>query len=348
MIKKNPYNTIFGKEPPQNISRATQMMEVLNSFEEEPPLQQIYMITGIRGCGKTVFMTEVSKELKKDKDWIVVELNSSQNLLNDLAAYLASENELANIFKNASINLSVFGIGLQVKESVPIANIQLALTKMLESLKKHGKKVLICIDEVTVTEHMKAFAGAFQIYVRQDLPVFLLMTGLYENINNLQNQDNLTFLYRAPKIEMRTLNIGSISDNYRKNFDLSKEDSDYMARLTRGYAFAFQVLGYFTWRCDGNYEKAIPDFRQYLEDYVYEKVWDEMSSGDRKLAYGVAKSENGKAKNIKTILDLSDNEYSVYRDRLVKRGILNGKEHGYVRFTLPLFEEYVIRAYEMI
>ncbi len=348
MIKKNPYNTIFGKEPPQNISRATQMMEVLNSFEEEPPLQQIYMITGIRGCGKTVFMTEVSKELKKDKDWIVVELNSSQDLLNDLAAHLASENELANIFKNASINLSVFGIGFQVKESVPIANIQLALTKMLESLKKHGKKVLICIDEVTATEYMKAFAGAFQIFVRQDLPVFLLMTGLYENINNLQNQDNLTFLYRAPKLEMRTLNIGSISDNYRKNFDLNKEDSDYMARLTKGYAFAFQVLGYFTWRSDGDYEQAIPDFRQYLEDYVYEKVWDEMSSGDRKLAYGVAKSENGKAKNIKSILDISDNEYSVYRDRLVKRGILNGKEHGYVRFTLPLFEEYVIRSYEMI
>lgn len=120
----------------------------------------------------------------------------------------------------------MFGIGLQVKESVPIANIQLALTKMLESLKKHGKKVLICIDEVTATEYMKAFAGAFQIFVRQDLPVFFLMTGLYENINNLQNQDNLTFLYRAPKLEMRTLNIGSISDNYRKNFDLNKEDSE--------------------------------------------------------------------------------------------------------------------------
>lgn len=347
MTKKNPYNTIFGKEPPQNISRATQMTEVLSSFEEEPSVQQIYMITGIRGCGKTVFMTEISKELAKDKDWIVVELNSSQDLLKDLTAYLGSENELAKIFKNASINLSVFGIGLEVKGSVPISNIQLALTKMLESLKKQGKKVLVCIDEVTVTEHMKAFAGAFQIFVRQDLPIYLLMTGLFENINNLQNEDNLTFLYRAPKIELRPLNLGSISNNYQKNFELSKENADHMARLTKGYSFAFQVLGYFTWKSEGDYKQAIPDFRQYLEDYVYEKVWDEMSAGDRRLAYGVAKSENGKAKDIKTILSMSDNEYSVYRDRLVKRGVLNGKEHGYVRFTLPLFEDYVIRSYEM-
>lgn len=348
MIKKNPYNTIFGKEPPQSISRATQLTEVISSFEEEPPLQQIYMITGIRGCGKTVFMTEISHELAKNKDWVIVELNSSQELLTDLAAYLGSENELAKIFKNANINLSVFGIGLTVKESVPITNIQLALTKMLESLKKHGKKVLICIDEVTVTEHMKAFASAFQIFVRQDLPVYLLMTGLYENINNLQNEDNLTFLYRAPKIEMKPLNLGSISDNYRKNFELDKEDADYMARLTKGYSFAFQVLGHFTWRHDGDYKSAISDFRQYLEDYVYEKVWDEMSSGDRRLAYGVAKSENGKAKEVKSIISMSDNEYSVYRDRLVKRGVLNGKEHGYVRFTLPMFEEYAVRSYEMM
>ena len=45
---------IFGKEPPQIISRVTQSSEVLMSFQEEPPEQQIYMITGVRGCGKTV------------------------------------------------------------------------------------------------------------------------------------------------------------------------------------------------------------------------------------------------------------------------------------------------------
>lgn len=97
---------------------------------------------------------------------------------------------------------------------------------------------------------------------------------------------------------------------------------------------------------DGDYQAALPEVRQYLEDYVYEKIWAEMSSGDRKLAYGVAKSEGGKAKEIKKILSLADNEYSPYRDRLVKRGILIGEEYGRVRFSLPMFEEYVIRNYD--
>ena len=340
-MPKNPYTLIFGKEPIQVISRAAQMSEILESFGEEPPLQQIYMITGIRGCGKTVFMTEAAKDLKQEDEWIVVELSSSGQLLEDLAASLASENTLAKIFQNASINLSFFGIGLEVKGSVPISNIQVALTKMLESLKKHGKRVLICIDEVTVTDSMKAFAGAFQIFVRQELPVFLLMTGLYENINNLQNENNLTFLYRAPKIELKPLNLLAVADNYRNIFDITSENAMNMAMTTRGYSFAFQVLGHFTWKNGGDYAKALPQFKQYMEDYVYEKIWSELSEGDKKLVYGVAKSENGRAKEIKSITGLSDNEYSVYRDRLIKRGILDGSSHGYVKITLPLFEEYV-------
>ena len=67
-----------------------------------------------------------------------------------------------------------------------------------------------------------------------------------------------------------------------------------------------------------------------------------MSEGDRRLACGVAGSESGKAKDIKSLTGISDNEYSVYRDRLVKRGILDGSTHGSVKFTLPMFEEYVV------
>ncbi len=347
-MKKNPYSLLFGKEPKLSISRAAQQQEIIESFNEEQPSQQIYMITGVRGCGKTVFMTEISKKLKELDDWIIVELNSSENLLLDLAASLGSEDYLARIFQQASINLSFFGIGLEVKGSVPITNVQVAISRMLDSIKKHKKKLLVCIDEATNTKYMRSFASAFQIFVRQDLPVFLLMTGLYENINNIQNEKNLTFLYRAPKVELKPLNIKTIANNYAKSFSIDQTDALAMAKLTKGYSFAFQVLGYFTWAKDGKYKEAIEDYRQYLEDYVYEKIWSEMSSGDKKFAYGVAKSESGKAKEIKDILNLKNGEYTPYRDRLIKRGILDGSEHGKVRFILPLFEDYVMYHFEEI
>ena len=46
-------------------------------------------------------------------------------------------------------------------------------------------RLLITIDEVVYSEQMKVFVSAFQIFMRQDYPIFLLMTGLYENIYEL-------------------------------------------------------------------------------------------------------------------------------------------------------------------
>ena len=70
----------------------------------------------------------------------------------------------------------------------------------MKRIKKKRKRVLVTIDEAVCNDTMKEFVSLFQIYMRQDLPVFLLMTGLYENIYELQNEKRLTFLYRAPKI----------------------------------------------------------------------------------------------------------------------------------------------------
>ena len=348
MVKKskNPYNLLFGQEPGQLISRSSQQMVILEEFLNDPPVQQVYMITGIRGTGKTVFMTDTANEICSEKEWIRVELSSASDMLSDLASALASEDNLARFFQSANINLSFFGIGLEVKGSVAITNIQVALTKMLESIKKHNKKVLVCIDEVTASEHMKVFASAYQIFVRKKLPLYLLMTGLYENIDNLQNEDNLTFLHRAPKLWLKPLNIGTIADNYKKIFGLDDAGSLKMAKLTKGYSFAFQVLGYYTYKHGGNPDEALPEYRQYLEDYVYDKIWSEMSRGDRRLAYGIAKSKSGKSSEIKEILNISSNEYNPYRDRLKKKGIINAEEHGYISFILPLFEDFVIRCYE--
>ena len=344
-MDRNPYTLVFGKEPAQAISRASQSVEIMENFCREEPSQQIYMITGVRGTGKTVFMTDISRKMRQKRDWIVVELNPERNLLKSLASKLSSEDELAKIFQNARINLSFFGIGLEVTGTAPVTDIEAALVKMLESLKRHGKRVLIAIDEVVSTPDMRVFSSAFQIFVRQDLPVFLLMTGLYENINALQNEKSLTFLYRAPKMELAPLNIGAVARNYKKTFQLDDSSALEMAKLTRGYSFAFQVLGYFTWENHGKTDGVLDDYRQYLEDYVYEKIWAELSRGDRRVLFGIARSETGKISEIRDILQMETNQFNPYRKRLIRRGIINGEVRGYVHFVLPLFEQFVLENY---
>ena len=47
-------------------------------------------------------------------------------------------------------------------------------------------------------------------------------------------------------------------------------------------------------------------------------------------------------KEIREHLGMETNEFNPYRKRLIKKGIVSGETRGYVFFTLPLFERYVI------
>lgn len=337
----NPYTLSFGKSPEQIIERLSQMNEIISVFRGDPPTQQAYIITGVRGSGKTVFMTEIIKRLEKWTDWITVELNPERDLLTGIAAKLSSENELARIFRNAKINLSFFGLGLEIKGTAPVTDIEVALSKMLSTLKRHGKKVLIAIDEVVNSQTMREFAHAFQMLLRQDLPVYLLVTGLYDNIYSLQNEKTLTFLYRAPKIHLTPLSIGTIADNYSRTIQLPKETALEMAKLTKGYPFAFQVLGYQTYENGGDYVGALPKYKQYLEEFVYEKKWSELSNTDKKVLFAILQAQTGRIADIRERLGMSTNQFNPYRARLIRKGVVNGDQYGYLRFALPLFDEFV-------
>lgn len=342
---QNPFTLTFGKSPLEPVERPLQTSEIIDTFTSDPINQQMFLITGVRGSGKTVMMTEISQLLRKRDDWIVIELNPTTDLLQGMLSKLNSDHICAPIIKSAKIDLSFFGFGVSIEGSSPITDTETAIITILNKLKHQGKRLLITIDEVTNSEFMHVFASSFQIFVRQDLPVFLLATGLYENIDELQNEKNLTFLYRAPKIVMKPLNIQAIANKYKKIFHIKAEQASQMAALTKGYPFAFQVLGYLTWNHNGDYLSVMDEYEQYLSEFVYDKIWSELSQKDRMVAKGIADTENGKIKDIREYLNMETNEFNPYRKRLIKKGILSGEQRGYVYFTLPLFDKYVIENY---
>ncbi len=345
MISHNPYTLLFGQEPANIIPRRNETAAILSSFLGDFPTQQVYMITGIRGSGKTVLMTEVSRQIREKDEWVVIELNPERSLLEDLATKLNSDQTLVQIFRNAKINLSFFGIGIDISGTSPVTNIETAIQKMLETLQKKGKRILLTIDEAYSTPSMKEFVHSFQIFIRQNLPVFLLMTGLYHNIDTLQNEKGLTFLYRAPKIELQPLSIRTIAQNYQDTFQLDKSSAAAMAAMTKGYSFAFQVLGYLTWEAEGKFQNVISEYQRYLADYAYDKIWSELSDTDRKIAYGIASTPSTKVADIRTTLQIDTNHFNPYRKRLIRKGILNGNLYGNVEFTLPFFKEYILENY---
>ena len=243
----NPFTLSFGKKPLQYISRLSQTQQILETFQAPVPSNQIFMITGVRGSGKTVMMTNIAHELKADDSWIVIELNPTRDLLQSLAAKIYSLPEMHARFLNARLDFSAFGLGLSVENAAPATDIENVLELMLDHIKESGKRLLITIDEVTCSEYIRIFISSFQIFLRQEQPIFLLMTGLYENLYDLQNDKSLTFLYRAPKLLLEPLNYTAVRNHYMKIFNIDTESASKMTSLTKGYPFAFQVLGYLYW-----------------------------------------------------------------------------------------------------
>ena len=101
------------------------------------------------------------------------------------------------------------------------------------------------------------------------------------------------------------------------------------------------MLGYLCYKKNETYEKVLDEFDAYLDEYVYEKIWHELSEQDKKVAVAIGKSESGKVEQLREILKMDSSKFSVYRNRLMKRGLIRSQSYGYLEFTLPRFDHFV-------
>lgn len=168
------------------------------------------------------------------------------------------------------------------------------------------------------------------------------MTGLFENIYELKNDESLTFLYRAPKITLEPLNISAVANAYISLLGLKEECAIECAKLTKGYAYAYQVLGYVLFESGKKKidRDVLAHVDQYLQEYAYIKCWYELSNNDKRFLLAF-KKETESTQEILKITKFKKNTYSVYRDRLIKRGYINATSIGQLSLSLPRFIEFL-------
>lgn len=346
-MKSNPFTLTFGKQPNLLISRGAETGQIINTYNSENPVTQTYLIEGIRGSGKTVMMTTIAKELEESPDWVVVNLNAARNLLDDLARTLKNAvKRIPNLLKQG-VSVSVAGIGVGINGTEEKSDSVSEIEDILRLLKKKDKKLLITIDEVLHDENMRIFASEFQIFLREEYPVFLIMTGLYENLNSIQNDPQLTFLLRSPKIKIEPLSIPAIVREYEDAFDIDEDTAKLLAHATKGYAFAFQALGALYWdnRKSLSIEKIIKRLDGLLDEFVYRKIWEGLSSQEKKFISAMDDENSMTAVEICEKSGIKKSSVAKYRERLINIGVIYSPEYGRVALSLPRFS-HVISLYE--
>ncbi len=349
---QNPFSTTFSKFPEYSYISTNEPREIIENFSYDSPSESVYKITGIRGSGKTVILAGVQEELKSEdnarKGWLVYTLNPTRDMLHQFAAYLYSEKFIKESIqsKSISISASIFGtgggIGYSAQKDEKYFDTGVEIRKMLDVAKKKKKKILICVDEVSKTNDMIVFALEFGGWLISGYPVYIVCTGLYENVIELGNVKNLTFFRRGTSIETKPLNHIKMSEMYRSLLDVDVDTSKHMAAITNGYAYAFQQLGalYFKNGKKESFDSIVDELKRELFSYSYEKIWEELTAEDRFLASLLTEKEEYKRAEVMELMGDKSGNYSMYRDRLLKRGVIRARQ-GYIGLNPPFFAEYV-------
>ncbi len=338
--QQNPFNVTFGKEPNETISRKGEVEEIHNSLSLGLSNDEAFIISGVRGSGKTVAMTMTSDYCKKQPGWVVVDLNPEGNLLEQLASKILDAVRLKKLFLKAEFNFSFQGIGFTLSGERPVENVSSLLSNELEHLKNKGMRLLITIDEVSLSQPIREFVHEFQAFLRAKYDVYLVMTGLYQNVSSFTKQRNVTFLCRAPKIYLKPLNLMAIAHSYAKIFDLDEASSAKLAKFTKGYAYAYQLLGDILF-ISGDHslsEENVRKFDETIYERSYSIIYSELTTREKAILF--SSLEDNSNKGILKRLSISKSQLSNYKSVLSKKGILEENVKGIV-FALPRFKEFL-------
>ena len=296
-VLMNPFNPSFGKVPEIFLGRSGILKKIVQGLENYNSPYQTTMIYGVRGVGKTSLLTDVAHTMKKKENWIVVNLIPNVNLMSNLmeSIYQQATSEVKKILDRIDgVKLSAFkeAVGIEFHKSSYKFTTQVMLESVLKKLKAQGIHLLVTIDEAASTEEIKNFAALYQVMIREEYWISLIMTGLPEQISELQNDKVLTFLLRSKKIKLDPLKAMDIKYRYKRVFTqanrkLSDDLATKMTLLTNGYAYAFQLLGYLVWESENSViteetlKSILDEYKEELYSNVYSKIYTELSSMDR-------------------------------------------------------------------
>ena len=339
----NPFKISFGVKPSNFINRLEQSDYIIETFSAREVYTNAMIITGPRGSGKTVMLSNIASHFKEDDNWLVVELIPSYDMLEQLASKLYDSSLARRLFDGKTFGFSFQGFSLSIKGEKPITNVTSLIEILLSKLKKKNKRLLILVDEIAKNDYVRQFAQTFQLLLREQYDIFLLSTGLYNNIYELQNDKTLTFLYRSIKISLDPLNLQTIAFSYQNYLKISEKVAIDLAKLTKGYAFAYQVVGFIMLKNKYSQinEELLIEVDQYLKEYTYDKTWSELSANDRRFLMGFHNDGIHDVKDLLIDTKMDKKTFSIYRDRLIKKGLINNEGYGKLSLSLPRFYNFI-------
>lgn len=370
----NPFKPTAGKMPPILIGRQSIIDDFKEGLENGAGAPgRLMLITGQRGYGKTVMLTELGR-VAKAAGWEVISETASEGMCDRLASALVRPGmKLRGVNVQPSIGVSGILNASLGGASFSVDQVALTLREVVnQRLAKmpRSKGIVFTIDEAQAASmaDMVALATTIQHVIRdEDMRdvsdsdkhgVAFVFAALPSLMDELLHERVLTFLRRSVQHDLGLVAYPDVRSAYIEvvregGLAIDSEVAELAAEASDGYPYMIQLVGYYMWRAAevrGSKEIEEADVIQgkkdalvLFDDAVCAPLFDGLTAAQKMFVKAVAKEapQPAKVSEIANRAHRSASWVSKYRASLIKERVVESAGYGLVRLSASHLAEYV-------
>jgi len=342
------------------------------------------LMVGLRGVGKTVLLVEIQERAKKLKYEVVkIEAPEDKDLpallipplrevllrLDRMEGAGDMVKRALRIFKGFSLKLDPEGavsLGLNIDVEVGVGDsgdLEADLTSLFlaigEAAESRKTAVALMIDEMQYISRrdLGALIAAVHAVGQQQLPLVLVGAGLPQLVALAgEAKSYAERLFTYPK-------IGALNDKdaekalrepvAQSGVDFKDDAVKEILKLTRGYPYFIQEWGYETWNLAktspislADVKTATPNVIAKLDESFFRVRFDRLTPSERDYLRAMAQLGPGphRSGDITNVLGVKVESKGPTRSSLIAKGMIFSPAHGDTAFTVPLFDQFMLRT----
>lgn len=342
------------------------------------------MLLGLRGVGKTVLLNKIEEmaeaaghvtsliEAPEDRalsELLVPRINQTLRKLSTVENAKAAAHRALRALRSfaSTFTLSYGDTSISVDPEAGTADsgdMEADLSELFvrvgEAAKAAGKAWTLLIDEVQYLhpQDLAALIVALHKVNQRALPILFFGAGLPQVAalsGNAKSYAERLFHYPA---------VGALDEidaeiAIRQPIENEGEhiDNDAIGEIltkTKGYPYFLQEWGYQCWNiAEGpritleDASKAAVEATRRLDEGFFKVRFDRLTPKEREYVIAMAKlgSEPYRSSDIADALHETHQSLGPRRAQIIKKGMIYSPSHGDLAFTVPMFNEYLVRKY---
>lgn len=342
------------------------------------------MLLGLRGVGKTVLLNKI-KEMAENAGHLTSSIEAPENKslgelltpqLYSVLLKLSTKEKAKALAHKAKRGLRSFASTFKITygdTSISVdpepgvadsGDLELDLSDLFvqvgEAAKAAGKAWSLFIDEVQYlsSKDLAALIVAMHKVNQANLPIIFFGAGLPQVAalsGNAKSYAERLFTYpHVGALQEEDAKAAIRQPVIAEDAEISEEALEDIFCQTRGYPYFLQEWGHQCWKiASGNRieltdsEKATKLAIAQLDNGFFKVRFDRLTPKERQYVMAMAQLGKGPYRSADVAEKLGESLQSLgpRRAQIISKGMIYSPSHGDIDFTVPLFNEYLMRNY---